>query len=377
MTTPGRFLTSPGGLQCFVPEPLPPRLELPPKTVALIEEATYRLGKVEMCRHLLKSPDVLTYGSIVNEAIASSTIEGTIASADELLRYQVGVRQLREQVREVANYQEALKLGVEMLKDRPISINLIRSIHGRLLEGVRGAHTAGEFKNQQNLVGWDADKEAPIFVPPPPDRTMDLMSDLEKYINSDPAEPKLVQVALAHYQFETIHPFADGNGRVGRLLIVLHLLQLGLLTEPLVYPSVYFERNRDAYFNGLQSVRERGAWIEWIDYFTAGIVEQCDETLRVANLILELQDRLREQVGSVQSHASVQRVLEAFFVTPVLGTRAVASRAGVARNTARSALLRLREMGILDEFTGARNERIYYCKPILEILLSRTGNQPQ
>ena len=182
-----------------------------------------------------------------------------------------------------------------------IDKQLCDELHEQLLQGVRGASSAGRFKEHQNWIGPypNAPIEEAIFVPCAPEDTRNLIGILERYVNLESSEPRLVQCALVHYQFETIHPFGDGNGRVGRLLIVLQLIQLGLLSAPLIYPSVYFERNRDEYYELLQSVREGGAWNEWIEFFVRGIKEQCHETLRFTQRILELREELLQEIGNV------------------------------------------------------------------------------
>lgn len=327
------------------------------------------IGQVEMCGRLLPAPEILTYASFFNEAIASSTIEGTIASPEELIRYQLGIKPERQQVVEVGNYQEALRAGVTLLRDRPINLNLILRLHEILLSGVRGQSAAGQWKQYQNHVGWDTKTNSPVYTPPPPEMTLDLMSGLESYINSDASEAKLIQIALVHYQFETIHPFGDGNGRVGRLLIVLQLLQLGLLSSPLVYPSAYFEKTRDFYINGLQSVRENGSWTAWIDYFVEAIAQQSRTTIGIAELLLKLQKELRLTVSSIVSHASLTRVIESFFKSPVLTVTDVCRHAGVARNTAKSALSRLEALKLLTTIDGPRHSRIYICSPIFDVLV--------
>jgi len=236
---PGARRRSQRGHSVFIPNILPPQLDLSVETERLIEDATHLLGQVEMCRTLLPNADLLIYSSLQREALASSTIEGTIASADELVRYQALQHSEREAVREVANYGYALEWGVEQLVSRPPGTVLILGLHERLLHRVRGESQAGRFKEQQNYIGTHPEKaiEDAIFVPPAPENIDALVRDLERYINLENHEARVVQCALVHYQFETIHPFHDGNGRVGRLLIILQMIQLNLLSAPLIYPS--------------------------------------------------------------------------------------------------------------------------------------------
>lgn len=362
------------GHACFVPDPLPPKaLRLSRKTQRLIEDTTHSLGRVDACRSLLPNPDLLQYASLRIEAIASSTIENTVASPEELVLFEATNKAERGQVREVANYGLAHDEGVRLLRERPISVNLLLRIHETLMRGVRGEEYGGRLKTAQNYIA--PRKTDPIefatFVPPSPADTLGLMSGLERYINLDPAEPKVVQVALAHYQFETIHPFADGNGRVGRLLIVLHLISLGLLSAPLLYPSVYFERTRDHYYEELQRVREEGSWEDWIRYFVEGLHEQAQRTLDLVASIQEVQQALRAQVAGVRRHASMSRVLDAFMIDPVRTTRSAASFAGLSFATASSAIDGLIDLGVLREVTGKQRGRVYACKPVLDTVFAR------
>jgi Fic family protein len=361
-----------------VPEPLPPaHLLLAPKTHRLIEETTHALAKVDACRSVLSNPELLHYASLRMEAIASSTIENTVASPDELALFEVTKKAGRAQVREVANYGVALIEGVRMLSTRPISVNLLLDVHEILMMGVRGEEHGGRLKTFQNYIA--ARRSDPIelatFVPPSPVDTPSMMSDLERYINVDPAEPRVVQVALAHYQFETIHPFADGNGRVGRLLIVLHLIQLGLLSSPLLYPSAYFERTRDQYYDELQRLRRDGEWERWIIYFVEGLRQQAHRTLELVDAIRAVLDSLRALVASVRRHASMARVLDAFMVSPVLTAVEASESAGLSMMTTYASIRSLGELGILSEITGRRRGRAYICKPLMETLFAQSASR--
>jgi Fic family protein len=364
------------GYETFVPDPLPPQLSLSPAVERVVEDATHLLGQVEMCQTLLPNADLLTYSSLRREALASSTIEGTVASADELVRYEVSKASEREAPREVFNYAQALEWGVAQLDTLPIVSRLILGLHERLLQGVRGASSAGRFKEHQNWIGPypNAPIEEAIFVPCAPEDTRNLIGILERYINVESGEPKPVQCALVHYQFETIHPFGDGNGRVGRLLIVLQLIQLGLLSAPLIYPSVYFERNRDEYYELLQKVREQGAWNEWIEFFVRGIKEQCNETLNFTQRILELRDELRQTIGNVRRRASLSAVLDAFFFDPTLSIQEIQDRANISSyHTVRTALEDLEGRDMVYEITGKQRGRVYACVPVLDAIFGIEG----
>lgn len=368
---PGTYGLSLQGYKCFVPDRLPPPLSLPAAVEKEIEEATHLLGQVKMCRVLLPNADLLTYGSLRREALASSNIEGTVASPNELVRFEVSKISEREAPREVFNYTQALEWGFEQLGTLPITAKLILGLHERLLWGVRvreGA-TAGRFKEQQNWIGRyeNAPIEEAIFIPCAPEDTLDLMGMLERYLNLENKESRLVQCALVHYQFETIHPFGDGNGLVGRLLIVLHLAQLGLLDAPLIYPSVYFQRTRDQYYGLLQKVRERGAWDEWIEFFVRGIKEQCLETIKLTQRILQLREELYQAVGDVRRRASLLAVLDAFLYNPTLSIQEIAEQANMAYNSVRRALDDLeRRGGMVYEITGRQRGKVYACTPVLD-----------
>lgn len=370
---PGERIRSLQGHNVFVPDALPPQLVLSTDTEWLVEESTHLLGQVEMCRTLLPNAELLIYSSLQREALASSTIEGTIASADELVRYQASQHSEREAVREVANYGYALEWGVEQLQSRPLGTVLIRGLHERLLHGVRGESKAGRFKEQQNYIGTHPEEiiENALFVPPPPEKITVLVSDLERYINLGNHEARVVQCALAHYQFETIHPFHDGNGRVGRLLIILQMIQLHLLSAPLIYPSVYFERHREEYYRRLQMVRDSGDWDGWINFFARGIKEQCIETINFTRVILGLRQRMRDDVSGIARRAAVNEVLDCFFVEPVLAVRQIVDRSAMVHNTAQAALNELIKREIVYEVTGRQKGRSYACGPVLHAIFGR------
>ena len=323
-----------------------------------------------MCRLLLPNPNLLIYSSLQREALASSTIEGTIASPEELVLFQVSQYSKRAAVREVDNYREALEWGSHQVAIKSLTANLMHGLHQRLLNEVRGQQSVGRFKEYQNFIGSrpdDMTSEA-IFVPPPPERVNELISDLERYINREAHEPKIVQCALAHYQFETIHPFSDGNGRVGRLLIILQLIQQGLLSAPLIYPSVYFERTRQEYYRRLQDVREHSAWNEWVLYFSEAIAHQCRETIALTQTILTLRQQLRDQVANVRRRAACGVVIDAFFESPTLSIRQISDRAHLTPNSVQATLAVLEELGLVYEYTGRQKGRIYACRPVLKAI---------
>lgn len=370
--SPGRYHRSRDGYAAFIPNSLPPDgFHLSSEVERKVEEATHRLGQVEMCRTLLPNADLLIYSSLQREALASSTIEGTIASPDELVLFQISHRSPREAVREVANYRVALEWGCEQISARPvIGERLILGLHERLLSGVRGSVSAGRFKSAQNYIGSRPDDpiESAVFVPPPPEMVADLITLLQRYINLSNRHARVVQCALTHYQFETIHPFHDGNGRVGRLLIVLQMIQLNLLSAPLIYPSVYFERKRQDYYSLLQAVRDSGMWQQWVEFFVEGVIQQCKETIMLTRTILELRAHLHEEISNVRRRASLNAVLDSFFHDPVLTLPQISGMAHMARNSAQAAVDELQSAGLLREISGKERGRIYACLPVLDAI---------
>jgi Fic family protein len=371
MKVPGVWQPTPQGYEVFIPAPLPPAVAWSVETMQAAEETTYTLGQLEMARHLLPNPRLLIYASLRREAIASSTIEGTVAAPDELLEYEsLGVSE-REATREVANYIHALEWGMAQLEQIPISTRLILGLHERLLQGTRGAAYAGRYKQHQNFIAPSPvvkDINQALFVPPPPDLTPQLMSELEAYMNGVNAEPKPIQCALAHYQFEAIHPFADGNGRVGRLLIVLHLMQMGLLSGPYFHPSVYFERTRDEYYARLRGVHNAGDWEGWTRYFLQALTHQARAAMGFVETLRQLITHLQQQVASVRRRASAQAVLECFFVEPVRSPAEIARATGLSHHSVLNALRTLEELAIVRELTGRQKRLRYQCTPLVRAI---------
>ncbi len=378
MAIPGTRTRTLQGIDTFIPDSLPPRATLSRDVQRRVEEATHLLGQVEMCRTLLPNANLLIYSSLQREALASSTIEGTITSADELVRFQASHHANRSETREVANYSEALEWGYKEIQKRPLAGSLILGLHAHLLRGVRGETGAGRYKGQQNYIGSRPDDpiDRAVFIPPGPAEVPKLMQKLEQYINRENDDPRVVQCALAHYQFETIHPFNDGNGRVGRLIVILQMIQSGLLSAPLIYPSVYFERTRSIYYQRLQDVREHGAWDEWVGYFAEGIQQQAIETRTFTHTILDLRHRLHHDITNVSRRASLTAVLDAFFQHPVLSLSEVTQQARMARHSAQKGVDLLQERDILYEITGKEKGRVYACRPVLDAIFRGAGRNP-
>jgi Fic family protein len=352
----------------FEPLRLPPALWIPPHVQRAIEDATHELGQVEMCRTLLPNASLLIYSSLRLEALASSTIEGTVASPEELIRFEVEKRSQREQVREVGNYTLALEWGSSELGKSAITQELVFGLHSRLLNAVRGGEHAGHYKTVPNRVG-------PHLPPLPGGSTNKHMEQLLEYINGDNHESRVVQCALTHYQFETIHPFSDGNGRVGRLLILIQMIKLGLLSAPLIYPSVVFEARRREYTDRLQGVRDQQEWSEWILFFAVAISEACQSTINLTMTIIGVQHEIAEGIKEVRRRASMLAVLDVLYRDPVLNVADLSERASLSPNAVRNCLRGLQERGIVEELSGRKRGLVYGCVPILAAIFRATPSQ--
>lgn len=362
-------------VRAFVPNPLPPdpELQLTPDDLDLIERANRALGKLDGLATLLPEASLFLYMYVRKEAVLSSQIEGTQSSFADLLLYE------HEQspgvplgdVEEVSSYVAAMKHGLDRLRGGfPLSLRLIREIHGVLLAHGRGSDKEpGEFRRSQNWIGGTRPGNA-RFVPPPPDRLPACLSDLERFLHGEPVRmPALLRAAMAHVQFETIHPFLDGNGRLGRLLVALLLCQEGALSEPVLYLSLFFKQHRDAYYDQLQRVRTLGDWEGWIRFFMEGVATTADEGVAAARSILDLFAEHRRSIGGLgRASGTGLRVHELLQRKPVVSIADVASALDVSAPTAASALKRLQEIGIAREITGRQRDRLFVYEPYVRLL---------
>jgi Fic family protein len=367
---PGRIVRSPEGYDAFVPDPLPPPLEWTAEIVRTLSDSDQAVGRLAGVGGRLPNPHLLIRPFVRREAVLSSRIEGTQATLGELLAAEAGasVERSPADLREVANYVVALEYGVERLATLPLSLRLIRELHARLMEGVRGGQaTPGEFRRSQNWIGPPGCTPAEAaYVPPPPLEMMRALEDLETSFH-DATLPPLVQAALLHYQFEAIHPFLDGNGRVGRLLITLFLIERRLLPTPLLYLSAFFEATRREYYDRLRGVSQRGEWNDWIVYFLRGVARQSEDALRRALSINRLEDQWREALAGTPSRAAITLV-DLLAENPYWTVRGVAQRLAVAYTTAQRAVQKLEAEGILTPLTDAKRDRVFCARAILEIL---------
>ncbi len=373
---PGRLVTAPEGHLAYDPNPLPPEFDLELSTVNLLADAERALGELKGVGQRLPNPHLLINPFLRREAVLSSRIEGTTTGLQQLLLFETAPSDTPgdADVREVANYVAALELGFSLLERLPVSLRLIRQIHERLMEGVRGQEQRpGEFRHIPNLIGHrGASPDTARFVPPPVKEMHEALHDLERYIGEHRDDlPFLIQLALVHYQFEVIHPFMDGNGRVGRLLIALQLRERAYLPQPLLYLSAYFEYHRDAYRDHLLAVSRSGTWTQWIDFFLQGVAEQSTDTVQRSYQLLDLLQRYQSWALAATRSGNLARLVELVFVRPVISIANVEEWLGVTQPAASRLVQQMVDRGILEEVTGRQRNRRFAVLEILEILDAR------
>ena len=366
----GKPLHCPEGYTAFIPAPLPPEFAWTPALTRALSDADRLIGKLAGEGGKLPNPHLLLRPFVRREAVLSSKIEGTQATLGELLAAEAGaaVDRSPDDLREVGNYVVALEYGVKRLADLPLSLRLIREIHSKLMTGVRGDHaTPGQFRRSQNWVGIPGSTpQNASYIPPPPAHMMDCLSGWEKFLY-DRSLPPLVQVALAHYHFEAIHPFLDGNGRVGRLLITLFLMERKILPAPLLYLSAFFEATRRDYYDRLQAVTERSEWADWLVYFLSGVARQSEDALGRAERINGLLAGWRKKTEGTASKLPLRLVNE-LAANPYLTIGKSARRLKASFPAIQRAVEKLVSLSILREVSGGRRNRVYCAQAILDIL---------
>jgi len=343
----------------------------------LAEQAAMAVGRLDGISALLPHPDIFLYAYVRKEAVVSSQIEGTQSSLSDLLMYELeaapGVPV--DDVQEVSNYVAALDHGLKRLREGfPLSLRLIKEIHAILMSGVRGGtKEPGEFRRSQNWIGGSRPGTA-RFVPPPPDELMNCLGALEKFMHDDPVTtPALIKAALVHVQFETIHPFLDGNGRLGRLLITFLLCAEGVLNEPLLYLSLYFKEHRSEYYDHLQNVRRTGDWEGWMRFFLHGVKQTAEQAVASARRLRTLFATDLERItGLGRAAGNIIRIHQQLQLQPVASVNAIANKLDMAVNTARSALTQMQTLGIVREITGGKYGRLYAYDAYLSILSEGT-----
>lgn len=372
----GRFIetvTAGERVRAFVPPPLPPEPAISlDGLLSRLSAADRALGLLDGISVLLPDRELFLYMYVRKEAVLSSQIEGTQSTLSDLLRFESAAieGQPVDDVREVSCYVDALMHGLARLRDIPLSLRLIREMHARLLSSSRGAtKNPGEFRTSQNWIGGTRPGNA-IFVPPPPNELTACLDAFEKFIHQDsPSLPPLIKAGLLHVQFETIHPFLDGNGRVGRLLITLYLYTQGVLKQPLLYLSLYFKTHRSDYYRLLQEVRENGAWEAWLEFFLEGVAETATQAFETATRIVDLFAADRKRIGQAGERVgSALQIYELMRTSPFLTAAAAATRSGLTMPTVNAALAQLRKLEIVQEVTGQRRDRVYAYRAYLDIL---------
>ncbi len=372
----GSRVLLPAGYRAFIPRPLPPDppVELSAELVRLVADANLALGRLDGASELLPNPDLFVYMYIRREAVLSSQIEGTQASLVDLLEVEAARERARvpEDSAEVANYVRAMNFGLTRLNELPVSLRLIREIHGVLLEGVvRGSErNPGEFRTSQNWIGAPGSTiETAAFVPPPPDEMARALGALELFLHGETDLPFILKVALAHAQFETIHPFLDGNGRVGRLLITFLLCEAGVLKRPLLYLSYYLRQRRLEYYDRLQAVRDRGDWEGWLRFFLEGVRLVATEAAETSRRLIALREEHRDLVAASLGRRanSGLRLLESLYPSPVLSVRAAEERSGLSYRKANSLVAAFEQLGLLTEMTGRSRNRLFMYESYVDL----------
>ena len=358
----------------YVPNPLPPKIEVDWELASLLSNADITLGKLSGAGQLLPNPHLLIRPFIRREAVMSSRIENTQSGLDDLFLFEADETEPSpmSDVREIHNYVRAMEHGIERLRELPINSRLICKIHGILMRGVRGEYaTPGLMRTRQNWIGspgctlMDA-----TYVPPPEQEMKQCFSDLEKYIHFNAKEPALIQCALVHYQFEAIHPFLDGNGRIGRLLITFMLLEKKLLSQPLLYLSDFFEQYRDEYYRLLLNVSQKGDWKAWLMFFLNGVCQQSEDALLTIQKLIDLQKRYRKLATGQRVPKVVNRLIDYLFARPVISISALSKAWEIPFPTIQRGVNYLIEKGILREITGRRRNRLFIAHEISNTIMT-------
>ncbi len=367
----GRIVRSSRGYVAFVPDPLPPKLSWSAAEINRLSRTDRALGELAGIGRTLPNPHLLILPFARREAVLSSRIEGTQASLSDLYAYEASPNPAeRGDVREVSNYVRALEFGLSRVREFPLSLRLIRDIHAKLMAGIRGEHsTPGEFRRSQNWIGPQGCllNEA-TYVPPPAADMHRCLNAFERFLHAQPEIPPLVRLALIHYQFEAIHPFLDGNGRMGRLITILLLCVWDLLPQPLLYLSAYFEARRQTYFDLLLLVSQQGAWKEWIAFFLEGVETQARDAIHRSYRIQELRSAYRARFQSTQASARILQVVDLLFASPVITVNRVKESLNVSFPSANRYIKQLEDEDIVQEITGHTRNRLYRADEILRAI---------
>lgn len=370
----GNYIKQVEGYRAFIPAPLPPQppITMDAELTRLLSQADHALGRLDGVTSILPNPDLFVSMYVRHEAVLSSQIEGTQSTLEDVLQFEIDAKgeEHPKDVEEVVNYVHSMNHGLKRLDSLPLSLRLIREIHAKLLHGVRGANrTPGEFRRSQNWIGpANCTLATATFVPPPVHDMQEALANLEKFLHDEKSYPALIHCGLAHAQFETIHPFLDGNGRVGRLLITFLLCQRGILKYPLLYLSHYLKFHRAEYYDRLMAIRNDGNWEGWLKFFLKGVSEVSRSATETARKILELRQKhqalIRDKASS-QTNAAL--LLDYLFEQPMVNVRLVEEHVKCAFVTADKLLNQFEELGIVKEVTGGQRNRRYEYLPYLAL----------
>jgi len=366
----GKLVRVTGGYWAFVPNALPPAIEWDTELVSQVSKADLAVGTLSGLGETLPNPHLLIYPFIRREAVLSSRIEGTQSSLSDLLLFEATQVEKQRDVKEVQNYVRAMEYGLKRLDELPLSLRFIRELHGILMEGVRGQHaTPSEFRQSQNWVGSaGAFLGEATYVPPPVPEMQECLNQLEKFLHARTRLPPLVEAALVHYQFEAIHPFLDGNGRIGRLLATLLLCQRNVLSKPLLYLSAFFEKHRLEYYELLLNVSQSSQWRKWIEFFLQAVTEQSNDAVSRSRHLLELLRDYSQLAREKHLPPTAGQLVELIFMKPVLNAKTAQELLKVSYPSAQYALTSLENAGILTEITGRKRAKAYAAKEILKAL---------
>lgn len=371
----GSYLRQPGGYAAYLPPTLPLRktLDFSAGLQSVLSQADRALGRLDGAIDTLPNPDLFVAMYVRKEATLSSQIEGTQASLGDVLRAEANMKDTRrpDDVDEPLNYVRAMNYGLARLSDIPISMRLLREIHAKLLDGVRGQHRdPGNFRSIQNWIGPEGvAMENAVFVPPPPGKLADYLGNLETYINAEDDLPYLMKVGIAHAQFETLHPFLDGNGRLGRLLIAFMLVERKVLVRPVLYLSHFFKQNRTEYYERLQATRDRDDWEGWLRFFLTAVATVANEATEVSRGIVRLREGHRDLIlaESPKAAGNSLRLLEELYAAPYFDIRKVSTLLEVTPQGAKLIVDRMVRLGIVEEVTGQGRNRVFAYAPYLSL----------
>jgi Fic family protein len=368
----GRFVKTLDGAAAFVPSPLPPSLEVSWELLDRVTRAERAIANLRGIGATLPNPYLLVSAFVRREAVLSSRIEGTQASVGELIAFEAAGNTAAENsdVKEVANYVAALDYGLHRLADLPLSLRFIREVHERLMRGVRGgASNPGEFRTGQNWIGSPGTHIADAsYVPPPVPEMNAALDALEKFFHQPSHLPALIRLALIHYHFEAIHPFLDGNGRVGRLLITFLFHTEQLLDQPLLYLSAYFEQHRSEYYRRVLDVSRQAAWSEWIDFFLDAVTKQANDAMRRSSQLLALRQDYRARTTSARRSSLLPAIIDRLFESPAITIATVAREFSVTYAAAKNNVEKLISAGVLNAPDAAGRNKVYLARDIIALL---------